>query len=204
MISPLSIHGFVLAGGRSTRMGQDKARLLFQGEPMVQTAVTTLIAICEHVSIAGNRGDLEAFAPIVQETRVGVGPLAGVEAGLLACRSAWALFIPVDVPLLPSTFLYAWAQAVLSRPSTRASYICHGADPHPAICMLRPDCVLEISQQVENGERRLQSAFAALKGLWVAEAEAFATKENSEHWLTNINTSRELEFAERPDKNGER
>src|ERR1700761_8141432 len=97
----LPVHGFVLAGGKSSRMGRDKALLTFRGRPMVEIAVEKLRGFCSAVSIAGNREDLSSFAPVVTETRVDCGPAAGIEAGLQACTELWAMFVPVDVPLVP-------------------------------------------------------------------------------------------------------
>ena len=73
----LPVHGFVLAGGGSTRMGEDKALLRLGGRPMVAIAVETLRSLCENVSIAGNRPDLSGLAAVVLETRKGCGPAAG-------------------------------------------------------------------------------------------------------------------------------
>jgi molybdopterin-guanine dinucleotide biosynthesis protein A len=192
----LPIHGFVLAGGRSSRMGQDKALLSFRGVPMAETAVTTLTAVCERVSIAGNRDDLAMFAPIAHETRSGIGPVAGIEAGLQSCESAWALFMPVDVPLLPAHFLLTWAQAVLARPATRASYVTQAGDAHPALCLLHKECLLEVSESIEAGKRSVQDLLNGLDGLWLAEAEQFAGPAASAEWFTNINTPEELVVAE--------
>jgi len=192
----LPIHGFVLAGGQSSRMGRDKALLYFRNRPMVEIAVTTLTDLCEHVSIAGNRDDLQEFAPIVHETRCGQGPIAGIEAGLAACESAWALFAPVDLPLLSSSFVRSWIEAVLIRPATRASYLCSSGDPHPALCLLRRDCLPDVSQSIEIGKRRVSSVLELIEGLWVADASMFAEALICKVSLTNVNTSDELRIAE--------
>ena len=86
MSTKLPVHGFVLAGGKSSRMGTDKALLEFCGRPLVEIAVEKLREFCAEVSIAGNRDDLSVFAPVAHETRVDCGPAAGIEAGLKAAQ----------------------------------------------------------------------------------------------------------------------
>ena len=118
----LPVHGFVLVGGKSSRMGVDKALLPFAGRPMVEIAVAKLREFCADVSVAGNREDLAGSAPVVREDRVDVGPAAGIEAGLKAAGQEWVMFVPVDVPLVPGELLRRWAEAVMAKGCV-ASYL---------------------------------------------------------------------------------
>jgi molybdopterin-guanine dinucleotide biosynthesis protein A len=152
------VHGFVLAGGLSTRMGQDKALLRFCGKPMVQIALEKLQAFCAEVSLACNRDDLAAFGEVVRESRSGIGPAAGVEAGLLAARMPWALFMPVDVPLMPSELLREWVRRVISgedNPAACASYLAFDGQPQAAFCLIRRECAAGWTAALDAGERRL-------------------------------------------------
>ena len=98
--------GFVLAGGQSSRMGQDKALLLFAGRPLVAHALSIFSRAGIAASIAGVRSSartaLEAFAPVVEDAEPGLGPLAGICAALASTSARYAVFLPVDLPLLPS------------------------------------------------------------------------------------------------------
>jgi molybdenum cofactor guanylyltransferase len=88
--------GFVIAGGRSTRMGQDKALLQVGGRSLVELAPPR---------IAAARSDLSSHAPVVPDLHPGCGPLSGIEAALAATTQPLNLFLPVDMPLLPARFL---------------------------------------------------------------------------------------------------
>src|ERR1700757_4523845 len=90
--------GYVLAGGRSQRMGQDKALLRVRGEMLVERALGTIRKVVSEVAIVGDRPDIARFAEIVPDAAVGVGPVAGLVAGTRHCTREWALFMPVDVP----------------------------------------------------------------------------------------------------------
>jgi molybdenum cofactor guanylyltransferase len=196
---PLPVHGFVLAGGKSSRMGEDKALLRFCGRPMVEIAVEKLRGFCGEVTIAGNREDLAGFAPVVRETRVDAGPAAGIEAGLGAATEAWAMFMPVDVPLVPAEVLRGWAEEVVAREGLVASYLRCGRD-QPAFCMLRNECGGRLSAALDGGERRLGALLErASEGFsWVYDLDEGGGKDvaGREWWFANVNTREELAEAE--------
>jgi molybdopterin-guanine dinucleotide biosynthesis protein A len=101
--------GFVLAGGQSSRMGSDKALVVFAGRPLIAHAIETLSDAGLTVAIAGARPELEstlaAHAPVVRDPQPGLGPLAGICAALEVASSRSVVFLPVDLPLLPASLI---------------------------------------------------------------------------------------------------
>jgi molybdopterin-guanine dinucleotide biosynthesis protein A len=97
--------GFVLAGGRSSRMGQDKALLQLGGRPMLEISLDKLrvLPLAGPPRVAGARSDAGAIADV----HPGCGPLSGIEAALTASAQPLNVFLPLDMPLLPAKFL-AW------------------------------------------------------------------------------------------------
>ena len=190
-------------------MGRDKALLPFRGRPMVEIAVEKLRSFCGEVSIAGNRDDLSGFASVVRETWIEAGPVAGIEAGVRAASQPWALFLPVDVPMLPADLLRVWAGAVLAREESgcRLSYLRAAGQRHPAICLLHKECLdMLAAARVEN-VHKLAMVFHRVRldlqedALWVAEAETFSpdrvpSSAEMEFWFSNVNTPEELANAE--------
>ena len=200
----LPVHGFVLAGGKSSRMGLDKATLEFRGRPMVEIAVEKLREFCADVSIAGNREDLSSHAEVVPEERVDAGPAAGVEAGLKAAKQEWALFVPVDVPLVPVSLLRRWAEVALEMGSNGDfdAFHLHVDRDQPAFCILRRSCAIPFSEKLGSGERRLSKLLhVATKGFHrIGPDELYPTGypsvETMDRWFMIINTPDDLVAAE--------
>jgi len=106
----------VLAGGRSTRMGMDKALIVVDGETMLARQIRRLAARVERIIVSRGSGEggpapSDALPPdalprgvrvdLVRDSRPGAaGPLAGVEAGLDALDGDRALFVAVDTPVV--------------------------------------------------------------------------------------------------------
>lgn len=210
--SLLPVHGFVLAGGKSSRMGRDKATLPFQGKTLVELAAEKLRAFCAEVSIVGNRDDLAIYAPVVREERVDCGPAAGVEAGLKASTQPWALFIPVDVPLVPGAYLRDWVEEALEAEMSVSYLMTFLLGAQPAFCLLERTRQPSFSRLIDAGERRLevllnQSADADGTASWAyderelyghfrGKAEDLPDDVVLARWFANLNTPDDLAALE--------
>lgn len=91
--------GFVLVGGRSRRMGQDKAFLPYRGRPLARWIADEVLAACGSATLVGDPEIYSALAlPVVADLRSGAGPLGGLEAALSATRAEWNLIVACDLP----------------------------------------------------------------------------------------------------------
>lgn len=93
---------FVLAGGRSSRMGRPKALMELAGKTFMERILETLSADIPRVFIVGDPPEPERFSDweVVPDAIPGHGVLSGLHAGLSACRGAWAFCAACDVPAL--------------------------------------------------------------------------------------------------------
>ncbi|RVU31911.1 molybdenum cofactor guanylyltransferase [Rheinheimera riviphila] len=90
-----SFSAIIMAGGRSSRMGQDKALLQLHGKTMLQhTCDVAIAAGCHKVLISRNA------AGYIQDEVANRGPLAGIAAALKQANSEFCLVLPVDMPSL--------------------------------------------------------------------------------------------------------
>jgi molybdopterin-guanine dinucleotide biosynthesis protein A len=195
-------------------MGRDKALIELHGRPLVEIAVEKLRRFCTVVSIAGNREDLSSFAPVVVETRVDVGPAAGIEAGLQAAEQPWVMFVPVDVPMVPAQVLERWVEDALGMADLglSAAYLMANDVRQPAFCLFRADSLGMVAEAIDGGRLRLnelvEAAGVAGDGFCMGvDASVFvgeaATGTVVERWFANVNTPEEMAEVERWASTGE-
>jgi molybdopterin-guanine dinucleotide biosynthesis protein A len=96
--------GFVLAGGKSTRMGRDKALLDWNGRTLLDHMTNLLSDITEQVWVVG-RDQLPDRLP-------GLGPLSGIATALEVSSTDANLIIAVDLPHLTKDFLKYWRSRI--------------------------------------------------------------------------------------------
>lgn len=100
------IHGFVLAGGQSSRMGVDKARLELNGQPLLLRMLNLLRPYVNSIAVLGSAGAYSfVHDPIIPDPLPGKGPLAAILTGLEYLPSDWAIFLACDAPLLSRGFI---------------------------------------------------------------------------------------------------
>jgi molybdopterin-guanine dinucleotide biosynthesis protein A len=158
-LAPSDISGYVLAGGKSSRMGQDKALLELAGKPLVLRAVEKLRQVCTEVSVLGNREELAAYASLVRDLHEGCGPLGGIEAALAHSTKAWNLFMAVDMPFLPAEFLDAWMRSVIEKRRARVAFFTVDGRPQPALCLVHREIAPFVAGAMQRGEFKLFPVF---------------------------------------------
>jgi len=222
--APSDVSGYVLAGGKSSRMGRDKALLELAGKPLVLRAVEKLGLVCSEVSILGNREELEAYAPLVRDLHEDCGPLGGIEAALVHSTKVWNLFMAVDMPFLPVGFLDAWVRSVIERQQARVALFTVDGRPQPALCLVHKEVASFVNAAVMRREFKLfpvlvgaASQLAGGFGVelnetllnfpWSGDLAAFDGGRNgwvptqaqlgaSHLWFANLNTPEEFGAAE--------
>jgi molybdenum cofactor guanylyltransferase len=195
------VNGFVLAGGRSSRMGVDKALLYYAGRPLIAHAVDLLKAARLAPRIVGSRADLAAYAPVVEDLHAGCGPLGGIEAALASSTSEWNVFLPVDLPLLPSIFVrYLMERASLTGAPATIPTLAGAAEPLCAV--YRCDLLSRIRESIESRKYKVLDGIrhaARREEIDMFSVEAVAATRDDwplhpplHRWFQNLNTPADL------------
>lgn len=183
---PIKAAGFVLAGGRSSRMGQDKALLKLGGVTLVERCVRKLAAVCDEVAIAGGAAELTRFGHVIPDAVPGCGPLGGIVAALGQSSREWNLFLPVDAPFVPVACLRGLLQAAAECPS--AGVIARAEGRLQPLCGVYSRKMLPaLRYELAEGRWKVAPALKVAGGVSVIN---FANVK----WFANINTPEE--FAE--------
>ncbi|HEY6690187.1 MAG TPA: molybdenum cofactor guanylyltransferase [Rubrobacter sp.] len=98
--------GIILAGGASRRMGREKLSLEVEGVPLIERVRAALTDCCREVLVVGGGGvRLEGVRYIAGERPGGLGPLAGIEAGLSFSRYPLSFIAAGDMPFLTQSMV---------------------------------------------------------------------------------------------------
>ena len=204
--------GFVLAGGESSRMGRDKSLLPFAGQPLIAHALFILREAGLPAAIAGTNPQansvLAAYAPVVDDPRPGLGPLAGICTALAAVAMRYVVFLPVDLPLLPCSLIaYMLHHAEITGLAVTVPAVNGFSQTFPVV--LDRSVLPALQNNLHSGQRGCFSAFQAAAnslGQPVASVAVELLVQSGQlthplglaaaHWFLNMNTPQDLHRAE--------
>lgn len=146
----------ILAGGKSSRMGQDKALLNLNGQSLLEhMQQLARDSGASEVLISRNQPGYIADGASAQAQ----GPLSGILAALAHCRSPQLLVLPIDTPLLSVISL----QRLLQQAANGAA--CFANSPLPCVLPVSPALSALISAQLDSGQRSVKALLAKLNAL---------------------------------------
>jgi molybdopterin-guanine dinucleotide biosynthesis protein A len=189
------LSGFVLAGGKSTRMGQDKAAVSLNGRTLLEHALAALRGVCHDVSILGRHDLYGSLAPVYEDIFPGCGPLGGIHAALSGSQTQFNLVIAVDTPFLVPNFLsYLAERAIASGSVVTTPEIEDYTQP---LCTVYSLDFLPIAENaLKLGNYKIVPLFPRGRTLVIQESElrqfAFAAD-----MFENLNTPEDLARARR-------
>ncbi|MFN0008185.1 MAG: molybdenum cofactor guanylyltransferase [Planctomycetota bacterium] len=148
--------GLVLCGGRSSRMGADKAALTLHGRTLLERAAATFDGIAVETLLAcGASARYEDLGlPLVLDRMEGTGPLAGLEAGLARARTPWVAALACDMPrAAPEAFLALQDHAIAGNLD-----LCHLTTEkgvEPLFAVYHRNCLEPVRAALAAGQRRV-------------------------------------------------
>jgi molybdopterin-guanine dinucleotide biosynthesis protein A len=165
------VNAFVLSGGSSSRMGQDKSLLTLAGQPLLLRTANLLVPLVGSVTVIGDPACYASLGlAVVPDDTPSLGPLGGIATALRITRTEWNLVVGCDMPYLTA----GWLAFLISRAlASRADAILPDSapGPEPLCAMYHARCAPVISAALARGVRKVTDGLAG------AVVEKLATKE---------------------------
>lgn len=190
-----AISAFILAGGKSVRMGADKAFLDWGGRPLLTHMVELAASVAKQVKIVGKAAELAVFAPVVEDIYPGCGPLGGIHAALVNSNAEVNLILGVDLPFLnPGLLSYLVSQATESGAVVTVPFVYGHFEP---LCAAyRKEFSVVAEKALQTGRFKIDALFQQTSLRLVDEKELAETG-YSLSAFRNLNTPDEWERAKR-------
>lgn len=193
------VTAFVLAGGKSTRMGTDKALVMFEGRTLLDRALETARRVSRGVFIAGDPQKYSSFGPCIPDVYTQCGPLGGINAALRSTQTEFNAMLAVDLPFVTGELL----QFLLDRARDSAAAIVtvprsdHGLQP---LCAVYRREFVTPAEQALRGKRYKIDAIFDSKSTQLIEEDALRAAGFSSKMFRNLNSPGDI--AEAKEKAG--
>ncbi len=180
----------ILAGGKSSRMGFNKALCKVRGRPLIQIIADRIRPITDRILISSNDSASYSFLdiPVIPDQFTGHGPLAGFHSAMLWDVRSLYLILACDLPNLGESFL----RGLISLVEGHDAAIPRTTDglAHPLCAIYRRTCLPYVESALRRGANKVVENFldSPLSIRWVAPEEGHF--EDSD--LANINTREDL------------
>lgn len=187
------VSGIILAGGRSVRMGQNKAFLEIDGKRIIDRTASLFNSLFKELILVTNTPEEYAYLGIktVSDIFPGKGSLGGIYTGLFHSPNEYSFIASCDMPFLRMDlieFLLSHKEdndVVVPRPRD-------GDEPLHAVYSKR--CLKPIEAMIRKGDLRIIGFYPEVKVRGVSEEELMPYISNPSPFL-NINTPEEYAAA---------
>ena len=180
------VSGYVLAGGQSSRMGEDKALLSFHGQTLIERAAEALASIAGSVTIVGLRSDHSGRLAVIPDTYEGRGSIVGLYTALADCKTELAAVLACDLPFVESELLTQLVAAIGDQDAAIPKQ--HGGHIQPLCSVYRAErCLPYVEKIITSDNWRLQQLGEML--------DVSIVEPKGVRWSTNVNTPDDLRRA---------
>jgi molybdenum cofactor guanylyltransferase len=177
-------------------MGRDKLLLEVGGQPMLRRVCDALSTRCAEIIVVGGGGGsarLGGIRRVSDERSGGLGPLAGLEAGLATARSRLVFVAAGDVPFL-SGEVVCYLLERLERSGVFAVVPRHRGETHPLCAAYDHEVLAQVRSALDGGVRSVREFLEGLDPVEYVERE-LRRFGDPDLFLMNVNSPEDLERA---------
>lgn len=188
----MTVSAAIMAGGRSTRMGQDKAWIELDGEPIIARVAEVLAQVADEVIIVANEPRYESLGlRVVHDRYPAGGALGGIVTGVGAASHDTVLVAACDMPFLDAA---VWNVLLGHAGEADAVVPRIGGEYETLHALYTKACLPHMARSLAENRLRVVSFFEAVRVLAIDEPELRAA-DPTLRAFTNVNTPEELASA---------
>ena len=189
--------GFVLAGGKSRRMGQDKALLPFGGRPLALRAAELVRQVCGDATLVGGARKYAAFGfPAIEDAFPDRGPLGGIHAALQHSDARFTLIVGCDMPYLTPDFLEFLLRVAQETEADAVVPESEAFGYEPLCAVYARSCLAPIERGLQENRCKISQVFGQLRLRRIPPAE-WKPYDPDGRLFQNLNTLEDYERARR-------
>ena len=187
----MEVTGIILAGGKSSRMREDKGLSLLNGRPMIQYAIDSISGICaKTIIIATNKAYTQFGIPVLSDIYPNKGPIGGIYTGLVNSTTDINIVMSCDNPFITEALLN-WL--LPHQQGNNAVLVSEHGRIHPLIGLYPTALKTHLKKQLGQNNLKVTEAIGADQ-ITTVEAQHF--EGYSPTMFSNINTPEERSKAE--------
>ncbi len=176
--------GFVLVGGRSTRMGRDKALLPFAGSTLAARVAAQVASAAGCVTLVGPMSYGRLGFSVTPDIFPGEGPLGGILTALQVTTADWNLVVACDMPAVSAGFLRELLAAAENLDADALVPASPGGRLEPLCAVYHRRSRQVLNHAFANGVRKIATALESVHMMRfpVAELAPFQNVNTPEDW----------------------
>ena len=183
-----SINGYILAGGKSSRMGEDKGLMLFNGKPMIAHVIEQLKPAVKKIIIVSNNKAYEQFGlEVISDLVTDIGPAGGILTALTHTDSDYNFICSCDMPFIKTDAINFLIEHSFDFEITVAV---HQDKIQPLFGVYSRNCLAEWKSQIQKNNFKLQELISYF---YTQKLEMKNMQSFDEAIFTNVNSKSELE-----------
>ena len=191
------VSGVILAGGRSRRLGRDKAVEPFGGQPLIRRVISQVEEFADEIVVSVADVERAFELPLDEKHLVAVdiypeaGSLGGIYSGLYGSSHRWGLVVACDMPFLNRRLL----EYMLSlRDGCDAVVPMPGDYPEPTHALYSRACLPSIEARLKAGNLKISGFFDEVRVRYVSEEEVRQFDPDLRSFF-NVNSPEDLKEA---------
>jgi molybdenum cofactor guanylyltransferase len=189
------MNAVILAGGKSSRMGSNKAFLKLKGKTFIEHQIDLLREIFNEITISANTPSeyKHLNIPIIKDIYPNKGPLGGIYSGLINSRSFHTFMLACDMPFV-ETDLINHLKSFITGHDVVVPQSKKGLEPLHAF--YSKNCIAPIKQELDNNNLRVISFFPKVN-VKIVKLDSLASSNKFKNSIKNLNTTEEYKSAKK-------